>query len=166
LSRTSAAQSGRGRQRNRSRQARRRPLTAKLRSHLRRIQCRPTHLAEWDPWITLLSAAVVAPIGEEIFFRGFATNAWARSLRRDSALIRAAIFFADIHIVDVAGFDDLSIFVRAAILAFAVRIPVAWALSWIYTRRHSIFASATLHAAYNGSLILLVWWVGTNYTSS
>ena len=125
----------------------------------------PTHLPGWDLWITLLAAAVVAPIGEEIFFRGFATNAWARSLRRDSALIRAAIFFAAIHILDVTNFDDLSIFVRAAILAFAVRIPIAWALSWIYTRRHSIFASATLHAAYNGCLVLLVWWVSTNYTS-
>ncbi len=125
----------------------------------------PAHLHGWDLWITLLAAAVVAPIGEEIFFRGFATNAWARSLRRDSALIRAAIFFAAVHIIDVTSFDDLSIFVRAAILAFVVRIPVAWALSWIYTRRHSIFASATLHAAYNGSLVLLVWWVGTNNTS-
>ena len=125
----------------------------------------PAHLLGWDVWITLLAAAVVAPIGEEIFFRGFATNAWARSLTRDSALIRAAIFFAAIHVIDVTSFDDLSIFVRAAILAFAVRIPVAWALSWIYARRHSIFASVTLHAAYNGSLILLVWWVGTNYPS-
>lgn len=125
----------------------------------------PTYLPGWDLWITLMAAAVIAPIGEEIFFRGFATNAWARSLRRDSALIRAAIFFAVIHVIDVTSFDNLSIFVRASILAVAVRIPVAWALSWIYTRRHSIFASATLHAAYNGSLVLLVWWVSTNYTS-
>ena len=125
----------------------------------------PTHLLGWDLWITLLTAAAVAPIGEEIFFRGFATNAWARSLPRDSALIRAAIFFAAIHIIDVTSFDDLSIFVCAAILAFAVRIPIGWALSWIYARRHSILASVTLHAAYNGSLILLVWWVSANYPS-
>jgi hypothetical protein len=32
-------------------------------------------------------------------------------------------------------------------------------LTWIYTRRRSIYASVTLHAAYNGSLVLLAWWV-------
>ena len=30
--------------------------------------------------LNLVSAAIIAPIGEELFFRGFATTAWARSL--------------------------------------------------------------------------------------
>jgi membrane protease YdiL (CAAX protease family) len=115
---------------------------------------------DWDLWITLIAAAIVAPIGEEIFFRGFATNAWARSLERNSALVRATIFFAAIHIinVDITGYADLSIILRAAFLAVAVRVPVAWVLAWVYTRRRSIFASTALHMTYNALLILLAYW--------
>lgn len=115
---------------------------------------------DWDLWINLLSVAILAPIGEEIFFRGFTTNVWARSLTRQSAVMRAAIFFAAIHVinVDIPGQFDLSILIRAAFLAVAVRIPVAWGLAWIYARRRSIYASAALHMTYNGALILLVWW--------
>jgi membrane protease YdiL (CAAX protease family) len=121
----------------------------------------PTLFPGWDLWITLLSLAVVAPIGEEVFFRGFATNAWARSLKRDDAIIRAAVFFACIHIINLVGAVDTDVFIRAAIVAVAARIPVGWLLAWIYTRRRSIFASMALHGAYNGSLVLLVWWVST-----
>jgi membrane protease YdiL (CAAX protease family) len=122
----------------------------------------PTELPGWDLWIILLAAGVVAPIGEEIFFRGFATNAWGRSLARNSAIWLAATVFASVHIVNLIGqypLDDLWVFFRLAILAVAARIPVAWALSWIYTRRHSIYSSMALHAAYNGSLVLLIWWL-------
>ena len=123
----------------------------------------PTHLPGWDIWIILLAAAVIAPIGEEIFFRGLATNAWARSLQRNPAVFRAAILFASVHVVnilDASAFDDLGLLLRLAILAVAGRIPVAWALTWIYARRRSIYASMALHATYNGSLVVLVWWVG------
>jgi membrane protease YdiL (CAAX protease family) len=120
---------------------------------------------DWDLWITLLAAAVVAPIAEEIFFRGFATNAWARSLERNSALIRAAIFFAAIHLINVDfAQKDPSILVRAAFLAVAVRIPVAYALAWVYTRRRSIFASAALHMTYNALLVFIAYWAARYYT--
>jgi membrane protease YdiL (CAAX protease family) len=121
----------------------------------------PTLFPGWDLWITLLSLAVVAPIGEEVFFRGFATNAWARSLKRNDAIIRAALFFACIHLINLLGAVSADVFVRSAILAVAGRIPVAWVLSWIYVRRRSIFASLALHGAYNGSLVVLVWWAST-----
>jgi membrane protease YdiL (CAAX protease family) len=122
----------------------------------------PTHLPGWDLWIILLAAGVVAPIGEEIFFRGFATNAWGRSLARNSAIWVAAITFASVHLINLVGqysLDELDVLLRLAVLAVAARIPVAWALSWIYTRRHSIYSSMALHAAYNGCLVLLVWWL-------
>ena len=123
----------------------------------------PTQFPGWDLWITLLATAIVAPIGEEIFFRGFATNAWARSLTRNSAIIRATVFFAFIHIINLVGAVGPGIFVQEAILAVASRIPVAWLLAWIYTRRRSIYASLTLHAVYNGTLVLLVWWVSHSH---
>jgi membrane protease YdiL (CAAX protease family) len=118
-----------------------------------------------DVLVSLLAAAILAPIGEEIFFRGFATNAWARSLTRNSAILRAAVFFAGIHVinVDIGGHSDPSILLRAAFLAVVVRLPVAWGLAWVFTRRRSIYASAFLHATYNAGLTLLAWWA-INYT--
>ena len=121
----------------------------------------PTLFPGWDLWITFLSLAIVAPIGEEVFFRGFATNAWARSLKRNDAILRAAILFACIHLINLIGAVGPDVFLRAAILAVAARIPVAWTLAWIYTRRHSIYSSIALHGAYNGGLVLLVWWAST-----
>jgi membrane protease YdiL (CAAX protease family) len=123
----------------------------------------PTYLPDWDIWIYLVAAAIVAPIGEEIFFRGMATNAWARSLPRNQAILRGAVVFASIHlinIIDGSVLGDAFLFTRLAILAVSGRILVAWALSWIYTRRRSIYASFALHATYNASLIALAWWVG------
>jgi membrane protease YdiL (CAAX protease family) len=109
-----------------------------------------------DRIYALIAVAVVAPIGEEIFFRGFATNAWARSLRRHRAILQAGLFFAVIHIVDVAP-GDAGTTLRVALVACAGRVPVSIALAWLYVRRRSIFASGALHSAYNGTLLVLSW---------
>jgi membrane protease YdiL (CAAX protease family) len=107
-----------------------------------------------DLWITLLAVAVLVPIGEETFFRGFATNAWGRSLGRNDAILRAGLFFAAVHVLNVtATVPDVAM--RAAVFNFGARIPVGIALGWLYMRRRSLFASGTLHGAYNGAIVLL-----------
>jgi membrane protease YdiL (CAAX protease family) len=114
----------------------------------------PTSTNGLDPWITLLAVAVIVPIGEEVFFRGFATNAWGRSLARNSAILRAALFFAFIHILNVSSTEP-GLALRMAAFNFGARVPVAIALTWLYFRRRSILASGALHASYNGSIQLL-----------
>jgi membrane protease YdiL (CAAX protease family) len=109
-----------------------------------------------DRLYALIAAAVVAPIGEEIFFRGFATNAWARSLRRHRAILQAGLFFAFIHLINV-DLGDPATALRVAVVAFGGRIPVSMALAWLYVRRRSIVASGTLHSAYNGTLVIISW---------
>ena len=109
-----------------------------------------------DRVYALIAVAVVAPIGEEIFFRGFATNAWARSLKRHRAILQAGLFFAFIHVINVDKGDAGSA-LRVAVVAFGGRIPVSIALAWLYVRRRSIFASGALHSAYNGTLVILSW---------
>ena len=109
-----------------------------------------------DRVYALIAVAVVAPIGEEIFFRGFATNAWARSLKRHRAILQAGLFFAFIHLINV-DLGDAGTALRVAVVAFGGRIPVSIALAWLYVRRRSIFASGALHSAYNGTLVILSW---------
>jgi membrane protease YdiL (CAAX protease family) len=104
--------------------------------------------------INLLAGAVVAPIGEEILFRGFATTAWARTLGPRRALVRGALFFAFVHILTVTG-GQAGEAAGLALVGFVTRIPVAIALGWLFLRRGSIWVPIGLHAAFNGTLIVL-----------
>jgi membrane protease YdiL (CAAX protease family) len=111
--------------------------------------------------LTFVTVAVVAPIGEEVFFRGFATNAWGRSLSRNSTILRASLFFAFFHVMNTVGVStDASLSWRIALFNFGARVPVALALTWLYMRRRSIFASGTLHAGYNGLITIIAFLVG------
>ncbi len=116
----------------------------------------PLSLKSDDLLVALLAVAVLVPMGEELFFRGFATNVWARSLGRGRAVLQAGLFFASVHILNV-GPGSGDIVVRTAILMVAARIPVSLALSWLYVRRRSMYASMTLHGGYNAAIILVTW---------
>lgn len=113
-----------------------------------------TTITNLDRWITILAVAVIVPIGEEIFYRGFTTNAWGRSLSRNSAILRGALFFAAVHIINTSSTDPLTS-AKAAFFNMAVRVPVAFALTWLYMRRRSLISSVTLHGSYNGLIVMI-----------
>jgi membrane protease YdiL (CAAX protease family) len=100
--------------------------------------------------IDAIAAIVLAPIGEELFFRGFAQTAWSRDLGARAGLIRAAVFFALVHIlnvrVDSGGFDAG---LRSAIVELAVLLPVGLMLGYLFQRR-GLIASTAAHMTYNG----------------
>jgi membrane protease YdiL (CAAX protease family) len=120
----------------------------------------PMNPTSIDRLITFVSLAVLIPIGEEVFFRGYSTNAWGRSLRPASALTRAALFFAFVHVVNTQN-TDILVSIRAATFNFGARVPVALALCWIYMRRGSLVASASLHGLYNGLIVLIAFWTAS-----
>ena len=102
----------------------------------------------------LITAALVAPIGEEIIFRGVATTAWVRSLGVGQGIVRGALFFAIAHILTTTA-TNASSGLALAIVGFGARVPIALVLGWVFVRRGSIYASIGLHAAFNGILIVL-----------
>jgi membrane protease YdiL (CAAX protease family) len=106
--------------------------------------------------VVLLAAAVVAPIGEEVFYRGFVTTAWARGLGPTTAIVRGGLFFALVHVLTIGG-ADFSHASQAAFIAFAARIPIGLTLGWIFLRRRSLPASIALHATFNTVLVLLAY---------
>jgi hypothetical protein len=108
-----------------------------------------------DVVLSLLAAAVIAPLWEEAFFRGFTTTAWLRSAGARAAIARGAVFFALIHVVTLAG-SDFGEAARLAVVAFAVRLPVALLLGWVFVRRRTLVAPIALHATYNAIPVLLV----------
>ncbi len=104
--------------------------------------------------LNLLAGAVVAPIGEEILFRGFATTAWAADLGPRRALIRGALFFAIVHVLTISG-GTAGQALGLAVIGFVSRLPVAIALGWLFLRSRSIWVPIGLHATFNGILLIL-----------
>jgi hypothetical protein len=94
--------------------------------------------------IAALSAIVVAPVGEELFFRGFLFGALRRRLSFRSASVVAAVPFAVVHFY---------LLLMPLLFVFGI------VLAWIYERRGSIAAPIAAHTAFNAvgySLILLL----------
>jgi len=104
--------------------------------------------------LSLIAGAIVAPLGEEILFRGFATTAWVRGLGVRRGIVLGALVFAFAHVVTVSG-PTAGEALGQAFVAFAARLPVALALGWIFIRRGTIWASFGLHAAFNGTLLII-----------
>jgi membrane protease YdiL (CAAX protease family) len=100
-----------------------------------------------DILMIALGAGILVPIGEELFFRGYTLTAWLRDLGPRSALIRATVFFALVHIVTLSA-DTFASGVRQAVLVLVLIAPVGFALGWLYLRR-GLLASIAGHAAFN-----------------
>ncbi len=107
----------------------------------------------------LVSAAVLAPIGEELFFRGFATSAWARVWGARPAIIRGAAFFALAHVITL--FDaSFGTGAQRALFSFIALLPVGIALGWVFLSRRSLYAAIGLHAAFNALQIIALFAAG------
>lgn len=111
----------------------------------------PEAQSSLDVLIVAIGAAVLAPIGEEVLFRGLAISAWRRDLGERSALVRSSVFFALVHILNVTTSDPADGLSQAA-LTVTVILPVGFVLGWMFLRR-GLAGAIAAHATYN--LILL-----------
>lgn len=93
-----------------------------------------------DPTVVLVAFVVVAPIAEELFFRGVAYNAWIRERGPRFALYGSAALFALIH-----G----SVFALVPIFALGI------ALALVYRRTGSLPAAIAMHAGFNAISVVL-----------
>jgi uncharacterized protein len=92
-----------------------------------------------DPWLAIASIVVLAPIAEEVFFRGIGFNALLRERGRRWAYLGSAALFAVIHLSLVAL---LPIFL------------LGLALAWVYERTGNLLAPIAMHAVVNGISVL------------
>lgn len=116
----------------------------------------PTPQAAPEILMVAVAAALLVPIGEEVFFRGFAMSAWLRDLGPRSALVRATVFFALVHVLNITT-ETFGEGLAQAILQVSVIAPVGLALGWLYLKR-GLIAAIGGHAAFNllGVLILVL----------
>lgn len=107
-----------------------------------------------DALAVALAVAIVAPIGEELFFRGFALTAWLNDLGERSALGRSAVLFAVVHIVNIES-STFGEGAAQALLQTAVILPLGLVLGWLFLR-WGILASIAGHVTYNSLLLALL----------
>ncbi len=100
-----------------------------------------------------LAAALIIPIGEELFFRGFTLTAWLRDLGPRSALVRSALFFALIHVANIST-TSFAEGAAQALLQTVVLLPVGFVLGWLFLRR-GMAAAIAGHVTYNSLLLFL-----------
>jgi membrane protease YdiL (CAAX protease family) len=104
--------------------------------------------------LDLVAAVLIAPVGDELFFRGFVTTAWARTLGTNPAIIRGAVFFAFAHILTLLA-TEFGSGAATALAQFIALLPAGLALGWVFLSRRSLYAAIGLHAAVNLGLVLL-----------
>jgi len=95
------------------------------------------------PFIVMLSffAAVVAPIAEEVFFRGFLQQAIRRHCGESATIVLTALAFAGVHM-------NLRYFLPLFVLGIL--------LSYLYSRTGTLVAPIVVHAIHNGTMVALI----------
>lgn len=101
-----------------------------------------------------VGAAVVAPVAEELFFRGFALSAWLRDLAPRKAIVRSAAFFALIHIVNITS-TSFAEGAAQALLQTVVIFPLGLVLGVLFLR-HGMVGAISGHVTYNTLLLGLL----------
>ena len=104
--------------------------------------------------VQLVAAALIAPIAEEILFRGFAITAWRGAIGPNRAIVRATLLFALAHVIGIHA-DSFGEAVGLIVVGMGIRVPVAIILGRLFVRRGSLWAPIGLHATYNAALLIL-----------
>ena len=88
-----------------------------------------------EPWVAVLAIVILAPIAEELFFRGVVFNAFLRERGPRFAYLGSAAMFAVIHL---------------SIVALLPIFLLGLALARVYDRTGNLLAPIVMHAVVNG----------------
>jgi membrane protease YdiL (CAAX protease family) len=92
-------------------------------------------------WLFGIMLVVVAPLAEEIFFRGFTCEVMRERLGSRGAIISSALLFAAVHLY---------------LIQFIPVFVMGLGLAWLYEARRSLVPSFLAHATLNLIAVLLL----------
>ena len=104
--------------------------------------------AESGPWglvLAITSACLIAPIAEEILYRGVLFRSLANHLRLPRAALLSAVLFALVH------FYGLPSLIMVGIVGFVCALA--------YASSHALLTAVALHALYNAALKIPEWMI-------
>ncbi|MFH1406949.1 MAG: type II CAAX endopeptidase family protein [Candidatus Omnitrophota bacterium] len=92
----------------------------------------------------VLLVAVIGPVAEEIFFRGFLYPALRNKIGRPSAVAASGILFSLLH-TNLSGLLPISI--------------LGMLLAYLYERTGSLMAPVAVHILHNSALVILIFFM-------
>ncbi len=103
-------------------------------------------LAQQIPFVSaVLTIAILAPLAEELFFRGAVLNAWEREYGTNRAVLGSATLFALVHIAGGTPLAVAEVFLLGLVLAS------------VYVRTRSLATTIGLHGAFNLASVLAIF---------
>jgi membrane protease YdiL (CAAX protease family) len=106
-----------------------------------------------DAWMVALFGIFIAPICEEIAFRGFLYPSLRRWTGRILAAILTSVPFAFLHAAQVAhAWGPLSLV-----------LIVSLVLVWVREKTNSVACSALVHACYNFSIFAVIFYASAGF---
>jgi membrane protease YdiL (CAAX protease family) len=94
-------------------------------------------------WKVIIAAVCIAPVTEEIVFRGYIYPVFKRVIGATPAALGSSLLFAGIH-NNALGFPGLAL--------------LALALTLAYEFTGSLLVSIFMHAWFNGMTLFAMWW--------
>ncbi len=91
-------------------------------------------------WLQILTSVIVAPVVEEVVFRGLIHNTLKASMPMFAAMLASALVFGMVH---------------GAIIWIIYAGTLGFLLSWVYEKYKSLLACVCLHFGYNLCGVLL-----------
>jgi membrane protease YdiL (CAAX protease family) len=110
-------------------------------------------LAQEVPMVTAVAlVAVLAPIAEELFFRGAVLNAWEREYGTRRAIVGSAALFAVVHVDPTLSGTQL-------VLVIAQIFLLGLVLGTMYARTRTLTTTIGIHGAFNLASVLALFLV-------
>lgn len=100
------------------------------------------------PWF-VVSAVLVAPLAEELFFRGMLYPALRRRIGMWGGILISAAAFAAAHLLTEGTLGG-------GALVFVLILPLGILLAWLYERRGTLAVPVALHMTFNLVTMLLM----------
>ena len=100
--------------------------------------------------VLFISAVVIAPIGEEFFFRGLLQTALQSVVgheRRWLSILPCAVFFGAVHYDSVPD------------VMLPVLVVLGVVFGWVYERTGSLWCAIGVHAGFNAANFMLTLWL-------
>jgi uncharacterized protein len=99
--------------------------------------------------LIIVSAVIVAPLAEEVFFRGMLFQALRGLMGRWGAILASAVVFAAAHVLaEPTGLGGA--------LVFVMILPLGVFLGWLFDRRGALSAVVAVHAAFNALTVAVM----------
>lgn len=92
--------------------------------------------------VTVVTVCILAPVLEEMLFRGIILRSFLRLYPRSHAIVGSAALFGLVHL---------------NIYQFAVGLLLGIVSGWLYERARSLWPCILLHAAYNSVAVWIYW---------